>query len=457
MKKDLVKRNLIETKTPREGDILLQTLKNAGFEAYYVGGCVRDMILGAEPKDWDICTDATPSEMKECFSRYRTVDTGLKHGTLTVLVEEVPFEVTTYRIDGEYSDYRRPDRVEFSRKLEDDLSRRDFTINAMAYHPRGKLVDRFGGREDLSAGVIRCVGEPQVRFGEDALRIMRALRFASRFDFEVEEQTREGIFARVHLLEKIAVERIRVEFDGFLQGAGVRRIGEEYRNIIGQIIPEVIPMFDLDQKNPYHAYDVWEHTLRVVENSPSNRVSRLTAFFHDIGKPSTKMVDPDGWGHFYGHEKISVELAHQVMNRLKYDNTTKENVLTLVQYHGIVFHPTEKYARKLLRRWGEDLLFLLIEQSLADVKAQHSRYTPERVERIEAFRRAVDVVLEKSQCFALKDLAVNGNDLLRMGIPQGKEIGKYLDILLERVIEGDVKNEKCALLAAVEAMVERRR
>lgn len=437
-------------KTPAQGDILLKVLEDAGYEAYYVGGCVRDLILDVAPKDWDICTDATPSQMQDVFGHYKTVETGIKHGTLTVIIQHVPFEVTTYRIDGEYSDFRRPDRVVFSRKLEDDLSRRDFTINAMAYHPFKGMVDCFGGREDLSAGIIRCVGEPQERLGEDALRILRALRFASRLGFVMEEKTGEALVAYRHLLGKIAVERIREELNGILCGQGVRRIMDEYRAVIGEIIPEVVPMFDLDQENPFHAYSVWEHTLRVIENSPPNPVSRLTAFFHDMGKPQVKTVDPEGQGHFYGHEKTSLELAGQVMNRLKYDNATKEKVLMLVQYHGIVFQPTEKYARKLLRRMGEEVLFLLIEQSLADVRSQHPRNVCHRVERIEAFRCAVLTVLESEQCFSLKDLAVKGDDLIAHGIPQGVEVGKWLNLLLERVIEGEAENQRDALLDIID-------
>ncbi len=437
-------------KTPDQGDILLKALEDAGYEAYYVGGCVRDLILDVAPKDWDICTDATPSQMQDVFGHYKTVETGIKHGTLTVIIQDVPFEVTTYRIDGEYSDFRRPDRVVFSRKLEDDLSRRDFTINAMAYHPLKGMVDCFGGREDLSAGIIRCVGEPQKRLGEDALRILRALRFASRLGFVMEEKTGEALVAYRHLLGKIAVERIREELNGILCGQGVRGIMDEYRAVIGEIIPEAVPMFDLDQENPFHAYSVWEHTLRVIENSPANPVSRLTAFFHDMGKPQVKTVDPEGQGHFYGHEKTSLELAGQVMNRLKYDNATKEKILMLVQYHGIVFQPTEKYARKLLRRMGEEVLFLLIEQSLADVRSQHPRNVSHRVERIEAFRCAVLNVLESEQCFSLKDLAVKGDDLIAHGIPQGVEVGKWLNLLLERVIEGEAENQRDALLDIID-------
>lgn len=442
--------DFMKLKTPKEGDRLLERLAGDGFEAYYVGGCVRDLILGVEPKDWDICTDATPEEMKRSFSGYKTIDTGIKHGTLTVILDQLPFEVTTYRIDGRYSDHRRPDFVAFSGSLADDLSRRDFTVNAMAFHPAEGLVDLFAGRRDLEQGILRCVGKPVERFEEDALRIMRALRFASRLDFQIEEDTGKALLGCGHLLDRIAVERIRAELDQFLCGPGVRRLAGAYRDVMGQIIPEVRPMFDLDQENPYHAYDVWEHTLRVVENSPKSSVSRLAALFHDMGKPAVKTVDEEGRGHFYGHEKVSLEVARRVMDRLKYDNATREKVLTLVQYHGIVFQPTDKYARKLLRRLGEENLFLLIGQSLADVKSQHPDCVARRVDRIEAFRHAVESVLAKAQCFSLKDLAVKGDDLLRLGIPQGEEVGRCLNILLERVIEGEVKNQREDLLALIE-------
>lgn len=430
---------------------LMNILENSGYEAFAVGGCVRDSLMGQEPNDWDICTSARPEEMKQCFTDFPVIETGLKHGTLTILIDHQPFEVTTYRIDGDYSDGRRPDQVTFTSSLNTDLARRDFTINAMAYHPATGLIDPFGGYRDLQNRLIQCVGTAVKRFEEDALRIMRAIRFASQLKFKIEEQTAHALGECLPLLDQISPERIRAELDKLLCGPGAMDILAEYRQVIAHIIPEAKAMFDLDQRTPYHIYTVWEHTLHVVFHVKNTPMLRLAAFFHDIGKPGSMTIGEDGRGHFYRHEHLSEELARQVMRRLKYDNATRSMVANLVHNHGIVFRPDPKQARRLLAKLGEEQLRLLIELECADVKSQHPLYAQERVENIHTFRQVVDQVLEAEQCFSLRHLALKGRDLLDMGVPQGPEIGRILKALLEQVVEEDLPNERSALENAAKA------
>ena len=433
---------------PEKAALLISQLESHGHEAFIVGGCVRDGLLGRAPNDWDICTSASPEEMKRCFSNFRVIETGLKHGTLTVLAEGEPFEITTYRIDGEYSDSRHPDQVLFTSDLREDLSRRDFTINAMAWHPQTGLVDPFGGARDLKRGSIRCVGKPEKRFREDALRIMRAVRFAGQLGFRVDAETDQALYQCCPLLDKIAAERTRMELDTLLCGAAAEKALRDYREIIAHFIPEIRPMFGLDQKNRHHIYTVWEHTLRAVSQIPDKPLLRLCAFFHDIGKPGSMTVDEDGCGHFYQHEILSEGLAGQAMKRLKYDNDTRETVLAVIRSHSVVFRPDSKQARRLLGKLGEERLRLLIELELADVKSQNPLYREERVANIAAFREKMEEVLAEEQCFSLRHLAINGKDLLYLGIPQGPEIGRILNVLLEQVVEEALPNEPDALREA---------
>lgn len=440
-------------KLPKSVSQLLQILEDSGYEAFVVGGCVRDSLMGREPNDWDICTSARPEEMKACFSQFPVIETGLKHGTLTILAEHQPFEVTTYRIDGDYSDGRRPDHVTFTSSLEADLARRDFTINAMAYHPSRGLIDPFGGRSDLQKKIIQCVGTAAKRFEEDALRIMRAVRFASQLEFDIEEKTSQALDTCLPLLDRIASERIRIEFDKLLCGPGAAKTLAEYRHIIARVIPEIKPMFDLDQKNPYHIYTVWDHTLHAVSHVKNTPVLKLAAFFHDIGKPGSMTIGEDGRSHFYRHEHLSEKLADQVMRRLKYDNATLNTVTKLVHSHGIVFRPSTKQARRLLSKLGEEQLRLLIQLEYADVKSQNPIYTDERVANIQAFDQAVNQVLEAKQCFSMRHMEINGRELLAMGVTQGPEVGRILNHLLEQVVEGTLPNEKKALENAAQTLM----
>ncbi len=444
---------------PEKVNILISHLESCGHEAFAVGGCIRDNIMGRTPNDWDLCTSALPGEMKECFAGYKVIETGLQHGTLTVLLDGEPFEITTYRIDGEYSDGRHPDQVNFTRSLQEDLARRDFTVNAMAYNESTGLVDPFGGQADLESKILRCVGDPVRRFTEDSLRILRCIRFASQLDYMIENSTAATIHECLPLIDRVAVERIRVELDKLLCGPAAANVLRQHRDIIAHIIPEIRPMFDLDQKNAYHAYDVWEHTLHVIENIPADPLLRLMAFFHDIGKPPTMTVVPNDkpdypeWGHFYGHEAAGAEITDTILRRLKYDNATRETVCNVINAHKIVFQPTERHARRLLMRLGEEHLRKLIQLELADVKGQNPIYTDERVENISAFEAALDSVLAAEQCFSLKHLALTGRDLIELGVPQGREIGRILNTLLEQVVDGKLPNVKAALLQAAAKLI----
>lgn len=434
---------------PEKVKKLIGILRYNGYEAFAVGGCVRDSLLGRAPNDWDLCTNASPDEMLRCFSGLHVIETGLQHGTLTVLLDGEAFEITTYRIDGDYSDGRHPDDVIFTVNPADDLARRDFTINAMAYNDESGLVDLHGGINDLAAGLIRCVGDPVKRFSEDSLRILRCVRLASQLDYTIENSTAIAMRECLPLLDRVAFERIRVEFEKLLCGPGAFRVLSEYRDIIAAFIPEVVPMFDLDQQNDYHIYTVWDHTLHAVAQIPAERELRLAAFFHDIGKPAAMTVTEDGWGHFYKHEHIGADIAGQVLRRLRYDNETRRDIVEVIRNHGIIFQQTLRHARRCLNKLGEKRLRMLIELELADVKSQNPRYTVERVENIERFAALVDEVLAAEQCFSLKDLAVNGRDLILLGVPQGSEIGRILKGLLELVLDEKLPNDKDALLEHV--------
>lgn len=433
---------------PKKVKQILNRLESCGYEAFVVGGCVRDSLIGRVPNDWDICTSALPEETMEVFHGFHVIETGLQHGTVTVLVDGEAFEITTYRIDGSYSDGRHPDSVSFTSRIEEDLARRDFTINAMAYNPAIGLVDPFGGQADLSSNLIRCVGNPETRFTEDSLRILRAIRFASQLDYTIEDATVAAMYSCLPLLDRVAAERIRVEFEKLLCGPAALSVLTDFRDIIAGFLPEIRPMFDLDQKNDYHVYDVWQHSLHVVAQIPADPVLRLIAFFHDIGKPSTMTVTEEDWGHFYGHEQASTEITNSILRRLRYDNDTRKTVTSVIDSHKIVFQPTEKHARRCLNRLGEERLRMLIELELADVKSQNPKFTAERVENIQAFAAKLDAVLAAEQCFSLKHLAISGKTLIDLGIPQGREIGRILNALLEQVIEENLPNEKAALTEA---------
>ncbi len=432
---------------PRGAAFVIDRLKQHGRQGYVVGGCVRDSLLGRTPKDWDICTDALPEELQRIFADQHVIETGLKHGTLTVMYEHEPYEVTTFRVDGEYTDHRHPDEVHFVKNVVDDLSRRDFTVNAMAWNPETGLVDAFSGQQDLAAGLIRCVGEAEKRFGEDALRIMRALRFASTYGFAIEQETQAAIHRLKDTLCDVAAERIRVELAKLLCGKGAGSILREYRDVIFAILPQLAPMDGFDQRTPHHAYDVWEHTVRAVENAPETETLRLTMLLHDAGKPAAFTVDEQGVGHAWGHQKGSVQIAAEVLADLKVDNATRDRVLLLVEHHDWPLSTDRKLLKRRLNRFGEEALFQLIDVQRADAMGKGT-VPPEEIEaQTDAIRQALSALIAENPCVTLKDMAVNGRDLMAEGI-RGKALGEMLQWLLDEVIAERLVNEREALLAA---------
>jgi len=422
---------------------ILLALETAGYEAWCVGGCVRDSLMGHIPGDWDVTTSALPEETMAVFGDH-AYPTGLQHGTVTVRALHESVEVTTYRVDGAYHDHRRPDSVTFIRSLEEDLRRRDFTVNAMAMDLRGTLKDPFGGQADLRKGILRCVGQPDLRFAEDALRIMRGLRFAAVLGFEIERETAESIRRNKENLKDIAVERIQVELFKLLSGKTAVEVLRQFPDVIGVFWPEILPMVGFDQKNHHHCYDVWEHTLHAITEVPNDPVLRCSVLMHDIGKPACFTVDEQGTGHFYGHGAISCEMADSMLRRVKCSNELRNNIVTLVEWHDREIQRTEKAVRRALRRLGEQTLRQLIHVKRADNLAQAPEYRHRQAE-INLAEEILDRLIAEDACFSLKQLAVNGRDMMRLGL-EGPEVGKMLNALLECVVNGEVPNKREVLL-----------
>lgn len=431
---------------------LLELLHRAGYQAAVVGGCVRDSLLGRTPKDWDVCTDALPEQIKSVMEAYPVLETGIRHGTVTVLSHGQGVEITTYRTEGPYSDGRRPDSVRFVRSLEEDLSRRDFTVNAMAWD--GKLTDPFGGQGDLERGIIRCVGDPAARLGEDALRILRALRFAARYGFAIEENTGRALLACRELLGRIAPERVFSELKGILMGQGVGEILVEYAPVFAVILPEAAPCIVFDQRNPAHHLDVWSHIAEAVSLAPREQTVRLALLLHDIGKPEKFFMGEDGKGHFYGHPQVSRRLAETILTRLRCDNQTREQVLTLVEHHDDDFPETKKGIRRLLKTYGPDTLEKLIAVHRADILAHEKTWAARKignVDRAEGMLR--DILAEPRPCFTVQQLDIRGEDLIALGMEPGKALGEMLHTLLDAVVEERVENEKQALTALCRSLL----
>ena len=430
---------------------VLGTLEAAGQEAWCVGGCVRDALLGREPEDWDVATSALPEETMTLFAGH-AIPTGLRHGTVTVRMDHRSVEITTYRTDGPYHDHRRPDAVTFTRSLEEDLARRDFTVNAMAWNLRGELRDPFGGRQDLERKVLRCVGDPDRRFQEDALRIMRGLRFAAALGFPVEDATGAGLHRNRELLAEIAVERIQVELWKLLRGRQAAEVLRAFPDVIGVFWPEILPMVGFDQRNCHHCYDVWEHTLYAVAAAPADPVIRCAALLHDIGKPHCFTVDENGVGHFYGHGAISWELADRMLRRLKCSTEFRETVVRLVDWHDRNIPRTDKSIRRALRLLGEEDLRRLIALKRADNLAQAPAYW-DRQRELDKAEEILEKLLAEDACFSLRQLAVNGRDLLALGL-SGPAVGRTLDALLDAVVNGELPNEPAALLDAARRLAD---
>ena len=424
---------------------ILNKLESAGYEAWCVGGAVRDLLLRREPGDWDVTTNALPETVMELFAPH-AIATGLQHGTVTVGGGR-GVEITTYRRDGEYLDNRRPESVEFTSSLCEDLARRDYTINAIAMDMRGAVCDPWGGREDLENKFIRAVGDPTERFGEDALRIMRGLRFAARLGFSIEEQTSEAIHRCAPLLKNIAVERLNVEMTGLLCGDYAAQVLLSYPDVLGVFMPEILSCVGFDQRSKYHIYDVWEHTARSVEAVEKKPVLRWAMLMHDLGKPETFTVDENGVGHFYGHFRVSVGKAKDIMERLRFDNRSKQQILTLVERHDSELALTDRAVRRNLARYGEDTLRLLLAVKRADNLAQSPEYRG-RQELIDQWTQLLNVELESGSCFSLGQLAVKGNDLITLGM-KGKQIGDTLEELLALVIDEKLPNDRALLIEYV--------
>lgn len=428
---------------PEAANYIIQTLMAHGYEAYIVGGCVRDSVLGRTPQDWDITTSATPEQTKALFRR--TIDTGIEHGTVTIMMDHVGYEVTTYRVDGKYEDHRRPKEVTFTASLLEDLKRRDFTINAMAYNEQEGLVDIFGGAEDLRRGIIRCVGVPQERFDEDALRILRAVRFAAQLDFEIEAKTRQAIREKAEFLRDISAERIQVELTKLITSDHPERIIDAYElGITAIVLPEFDTMMETPQHTVYHKYDVGRHTVAVMQNIDATPILRWAALLHDSAKPECRTTDEQGVDHFYGHPKAGKAIARRVLRRMKLDNDTIQRVERLVEWHdfGLDGTVTKKTLRRALNRMGPDLFDDYAKLRRADMLGQ-SDYMQEKKQQdyrhlLEMYRE----IREAQECLLIRDLKLDGKDLIAMGVQPGPDMGKILNDLLQQVLEEPQLNTK---------------
>lgn len=431
---------------PEKAEKIIDALQEHGYDAYVVGGCVRDSLLHRLPADWDITTSATPEEVKRIFPR--TVDTGIQHGTVTVLIGKEGFEVTTYRIDGEYEDGRHPKEVIFTPSLKEDLRRRDFTINAMAYNRRTGLVDIFGGVEDLKNKVVRCVGDPGERFTEDALRILRAVRFSAQLGFFIEENTCKAAWELRETLRKISAERIQTELVKLLVSPNPQYLKKAWELGLTKIfLWEFDKAMETPQDNPHHCYTVGEHTLKAMEFVKPDRILRLTLLFHDLGKPETRIRDEKGIDHFHGHPAQSEKIARAVLKRLRFDNDTINKVGKLVYWHECPWNAEPRSVRRALAKTGTELFPLLLEIRRGDIMAQSTYYREEKLEWLEQLRKIYEEIIQKQECVSLKDLAVSGKDLIQAGMQPGRKIGETLDRFLDIVLEDPEKNTKEYLLS----------
>lgn len=437
---------------PKNILFILNKLEQAGYEAYIVGGCVRDSLMGVQPHDFDITTSALPEETKQVFADMRVIETGIRHGTVTVLYQDEPIEITTYRIDGDYADGRHPDEVRFTRSLAEDVARRDFTMNGIAYSPKRGLFDHFDGAEDIRRGVIRCIGEPDRRFNEDALRILRALRFSAVLGFDIDADTADSIRRNRHLLERVSAERIFTELQKLLCGRNVGAVLRLFPEVVTQIIPEFAPCIGYDQHSRYHAYDLFEHTVRAVENCPPDAGMRLAILLHDIGKPLTQSVGEDGEWHFYAHAEKSAELADKILRRFKASNALRERVCTIIRYHGFVPEKNERFIRRRLAKHGLEMFRDIMLAHIADDSSK-ADFTKERIPEWQEIIRIAEDIAYQRPCLTVKELAVNGRDIMQM-IPPSPMIGETLGHLLDGVVDGRFPNEHDELMRQAEAYLK---
>lgn len=439
---------MIKINLPEKVNYIIHTLYAHGFEAYAVGGCVRDTMLSRTPQDWDITTSARPNQVKELF--HCTIDTGIEHGTVTVLLDREGFEVTTYRIDGEYEDARHPKEVAFTSSLFEDLKRRDFTINAMAYNDKVGLVDAFDGLGDLKRKMVRCVGEPEERFSEDALRMLRAVRFAGQLGFAIEEKTKQAIRKRSETIEKVSAERIQMELKKLMLAKHPEEFYTAYETGLTKVFfPEFDAMMETGQKNPHHCYSVGEHTLEALKAAPQEKVIRFALLLHDVAKPLCKTTDENGIDHFYGHAAKSSEMARVILRRLKFDNDTTKQVCDLIRVHDQMPKLEEKFVRKAISKNGIGLYPAIFAVKRADVLAQSQKNREEKFSAIAEYERLYQKIKTEAQCLSIHDLAVNGSDLIAEGMKPGKALGEVLKQLLELVLEHPEWNTKEKLLEQV--------
>lgn len=434
---------------PKQVNQIIHTLQSQGFDAYAVGGCVRDSLLGRSPKDWDITTSASPQIVKQLFGH--TIDTGIQHGTVTVMADHVGYEVTTYRIDGEYEDARHPKNVIFTGDLLEDLKRRDFTVNAMAYNDETGLVDAFDGVEDIKKGVIRCVGRPHDRFGEDALRMLRALRFRAQLGFSIDRETEQAVWDLAENLAKVSAERIQMELVKLLTSDHPEVMADVYRLGLTRVfLPEFDCMMETTQNNKHHRYSVGEHTVVALQNIPADRVLRLAILLHDVAKPACKTTDEAGQDHFKGHPEEGERMARQILKRLKFDNDTINRVCRLVRWHDDRPKLSERNVRRAMNRIGAENMQDLFAVKRADTQAQSMYEKQQKMDYIEEFENLYQQVLDKGQCVKKKDLAINGRDLIAIGMKPGRQLGEVLDHLFEKVLDQPELNTREQLLSMAE-------
>ena len=437
---------------PRDVKFIIDRLHDAGYEAYAVGGCVRDSILGREPDDWDITTSAKPMEVKRLFRP--TIDTGLQHGTVTVLKDHVGYEVTTYRIDGIYEDGRHPKGVTFTSDLKEDLLRRDFTINAMAYNDEEGLIDEYGGLADIENKVIRCVGDPKERFTEDALRMMRAVRFAAQLGYKIDDDTREAVKELYPRLDMISAERIQIELCKLITSDNPAHLRIAYElGITSVVLPEFDRCMKQEQHHIHHCYSVGEHILHAMENTEPDRTLRYTMLFHDIAKPQCRVVDEEGKEHYYGHDVVSAELSHDIMKRLKFDNDTLKKVETLVRNHDLSVSDDHRAVRRAMNKLGKDMFPLLIKVKHADVLAQSDYMRQEKLSHLARLEQIYNDIIEKDQGTQISDLMIDGSDIIALGVTPGPGIGEILKQLLELVLDDPEINNKERLLTEAKKLI----
>lgn len=433
-------------KLPLEIHNLIQRLEDAGFAAYAVGGCVRDSVLGLTPHDYDLCTAALPEQIQAVFADCPMFLTGLKHGTVSLITELGVVEITTFRTEGDYTDSRHPGWVKFLPEIEGDLARRDFTVNAMAYSPIRGFADPFGGRADLERKVLRAVGDPAERFREDALRILRGVRFAVRFGLVPEEATLNAMLEQKHLMDALARERVFSELCGMLPHMNARQL-LTFVPIIAQVIPELEPAIGFDQRSPHHAFDLFTHIAHVTASVSGDVTMRWAGLLHDVGKVATFTTDETGRGHFYGHARVSAEMADEILRRLHAPNGLREEAVWLIEQHMTPLEPDKLLLKKRLSRWGEERTLRLLELQQADFGSKGTG-AAEDDGKFRAVRRILEEILAEKSCLGLKDLAIHGGDLLEIGYAPGKELGRTLEQLLEKVLDGTIQNTREELLFA---------